>query len=410
MENTDIVKNLVSIIIPVYNTEKYLGYCLNSVVSQTYCQIEIILVNDGSTDNSLTICQNYAKIDDRISIITIGNGGVSKARNVGLDAAKGEFVQFVDSDDVIRSNMVECLIQLMEMYQVDLAVCGFKKIKLSEDIGRAETVTLSTGIMGRECVLTRELLLGKMGHILWKTSTLESMTNKMFRRTIIEDNHIRFLTDLSLGEDFCFNMDCIQYINGVVFTSEAYYYYLQENKNALTRKYRSDLFDNQMFLIERFCNLIKEFVKISREEEREIAEYTIAKMMQSLYNLTSGECSLSIFEKKREIARIINNDFVRKAYGKAEYIEPKYEWIREYIEFSDIQSIYERLLSVKMQRPTILKKVLIKMCDAILRVHYIKFIEMIRESLKIRSIKKTIIKCFLKLIGKSKGYDEVRAL
>lgn len=410
MVNTDSVKNLVSIIIPIYNTEKYLGYCLNSVVSQTYRQMEIILVNDGSTDGSLTICQNYAKIDDRISIITIKNGGVSNARNVGLNAAKGEFVQFVDSDDVIRFDMVESFVKLMEMYQVDLAVCGFKMIKLGENISSVGVDILSSGIMGTECVLARNLLFEKIAYILWKTSTLESMANKMFRRSVIEDNHICFLPDLSLGEDFCFNMDYMQHINGAVFTSETYYYYLQENKNALTKRYRPDLFDNQMFLIERFRNLIREFGQASESEEKAIAEYTVAKMMQSLYNLTSEECCLSIVEKKREIARIVNNNYVRAAYDKAECIDPKYEWIREYMEFSDVQRIYEHLFSVKIQKSERMKKVLIQMCDMILRVHYIKFIEMIRESLKIRSVRKTIIKCFLKLIGKSKGYDEVRTL
>lgn len=410
MENTDTVKNLVSIIIPVYNTEAYLGYCLNSVVSQTYRQIEVILVNDGSTDDSLTICHNYANIDNRISIISIENSGVSNARNVGLEAAKGEFVQFVDSDDVMRTDMVERFVQYMEVYQVDMAICGFKMITLDEEMDSMKVELLSSGIMGTECVLTRKVFLEKIAYILWRTSTLESMTNKMFRRAIIEDNHIRFLTNLSLGEDFCFNMDYFRYIKRVVFTNETFYYYLQENKNALTKIYRADLFDNQMFLIKRFSNMIKEFVQMSEDEEKALAEYTLSKVMLSLYNLTSHACMLSVTEKKGEIARIINDDYVRAVYDKALYIDPRYNWIREYMEFTDVEGIYKHLFSVKMQKPKVLKQKLIQMCDAILRIHYIRFVEMIRDSLKIRSVKKTIIKCFLKLMGKSKGYDEVRVL
>ena len=410
MANTDIVKNLVSIIIPVYNTEEYLGYCLNSVVSQTYRQIEIILVNDGSTDNSLRICQNYAKIDNRVSVISISNSGVSNARNVGLDAAKGEYIQFVDSDDTIRSDMVECFVQLMETYQSDMAVCGIEMITLGEDINSMKRDILSSDIMGVECVLSKEMFFKRMGFILRRTSTLENVTNKMFQRSIITNNHIKFLKEISLGEDFCFNMDCFQHIRGVVFTNERYHYYLQQNKESLTRKYRVDLFDNQMFLIKRFHNLICNFVQISSDEEKEIAEYTMSKMMQSLYNLTNEECRLSIPEKKKEIARIINDDYVREAYGKAEYLEPRYMWIREFMEFSDVQRIYEHLFNVKEQKPSLLKQKLINICDAILRRHYVKSIEMIRDSLKIRSIRKTLIKCFLKLIGKSKGYDEVKRL
>lgn len=410
MENTDTVKNLVSIIIPVYNTEAYLGYCLNSVVSQTYRQIEVILVNDGSTDDSLTICHNYANIDSRISIISIENSGVSNARNVGLDAAKGEFVQFVDSDDVMRTDMVERFVQYMEVYQVDMAICGFEKIELGGESNDMNRCILSSSIMGTECVLTKQHFFERMGFILWRTSTLENVTNKMFRRSVLIDHHIRFLDEISLGEDFCFNMDYVQHIRGVIFTSGIYYYYIQQNKDSLTKKYRADLFDNQMFLIRRFRNMIKGSVKMSKDEEKAIAEYTMSKMIQSLYNLKSHECMLSILEKKREIARIINDDDIREAYNKVSYIDPGYEWIRTYMEFSDVQGIYDQLFCTKKQKPRVLKQTLIHMCDAILRVHYIRFVEMIRDSLKIRSVKKTIIKCFLKLSGKSKGYDVVRAL
>ena len=97
MENTEKNEKLVSIIIPVYNAEKYLGYCLNSVTSQTYRNLEIILINDGSSDCSLEICENYAAIDERISVISIKNSGVSTARNTGLDSAAGQYIQFVDS-------------------------------------------------------------------------------------------------------------------------------------------------------------------------------------------------------------------------------------------------------------------------------------------------------------------------
>ena len=156
--------------------------------------------------------------------------------------------------------------------------------------------------------------------------------------------------------------------------------------------------------------MIKEFVQMSEDEEKALAEYTLSKVMLSLYNLTSHACMLSVTEKKGEIARIINDDYVRAVYDKALYIDPRYDWIREYMEFTDVEGIYKHLFSVKIQKPKVLKQKLIQMCDAILRIHYIRFVEMIRDSLKIRSIKKTIIKCFLKLMGKSKGYDEVRVL
>lgn len=339
MDNIGTKGKLVSVIVPVYNAENYLGYCLNSIVSQTYQQIEIILINDGSTDNSLAICQNYALVDDRISIITVENNGVSNARNVGLDAAKGEYIQFIDSDDVIKSNMIEQTVQMMEAYQKDVVVSSFEMITLGQNDADMNKISFSCNIMGGECVLTREKFFKKMAFILWRTSLLECSWNKLFRRSIIQENNIRFPKELTLGEDFCFNMDYFQYVNGAVFTNKVYYYYMQVNKGALTRKYRADLFDNQMYLIQRFHKLLKNNIKISHEEKKELAEYTVAKMMQALYSLTDEKCNLSEYEKKEEIAKIINNDYVRNAYKKAEYIEPRYEWIRECMEFSDIEKI-----------------------------------------------------------------------
>ena len=120
----------VSIIVPVYNAEQYLGYTITSILKQTYKNIEIILVNDGSKDDSLIICQNYAAIDDRVKVLDIPNGGVSNARNCGIESATGEYIQFVDSDDVITENMTERLVDTMHIYEADMVVCGMRYMVL----------------------------------------------------------------------------------------------------------------------------------------------------------------------------------------------------------------------------------------------------------------------------------------
>ena len=115
----------VSIIIPVYNAKKYLANTLDSVIKQTYKNLEIILVNDGSTDNSKDICESYAKIDKRIKVINKENGGVSSARNYGLALAKGEYISFVDSDDFLFENMIETLVNDIQNTNAEIAVCGY---------------------------------------------------------------------------------------------------------------------------------------------------------------------------------------------------------------------------------------------------------------------------------------------
>ena len=119
----DYQKGLVSIVIPVYNGEKYLSRCLDSVIAQTYSHIEIILVDDGSKDGSLNVCMNYASKDNRIYVETKENTGVSDTRNLGMSKAMGEFIVFIDCDDYVVSGYVEHLVTLMKE-GIDLGICG----------------------------------------------------------------------------------------------------------------------------------------------------------------------------------------------------------------------------------------------------------------------------------------------
>lgn len=122
----------VTIIIPVYNVEKYLSRCLNNVINQTYSNIEIILVNDGATDNSQVICEEYKKKDDRIKLLVKENGGLSDARNYGIPYATGDYIAFIDSDDMIHTSYIEYLLNLIEKYNGDISICGYQSFYDSE--------------------------------------------------------------------------------------------------------------------------------------------------------------------------------------------------------------------------------------------------------------------------------------
>ena len=119
---------LVSIVVPIYNAENYLTKCIYSIIKQTYKNIEIILVNDGSTDNSLKICETFALNDKRIIIISQKNMGVSTARNIGINVAKGEYISFVDSDDTIEDNYIQELVDNSNSGKVDVVICGYNDI------------------------------------------------------------------------------------------------------------------------------------------------------------------------------------------------------------------------------------------------------------------------------------------
>ena len=115
----------ISVIVPVYNAEKYLSRCIDSILNQTYKNFELILINDGSKDNSIEILRKYENIDDRIKVIDNSNNGVSKTRNIGVRLAEGEYIQFIDSDDFIDKNMFEYAINVMEQENADLVMTGF---------------------------------------------------------------------------------------------------------------------------------------------------------------------------------------------------------------------------------------------------------------------------------------------
>ena len=134
-------EKLISVIIPVYNVEKYLRRCIDSVINQTYKNLEIIIVDDGSTDNSSNICDEYTNKDSRVKVVHKENGGLSSARNVGIELAKGDLIAFVDSDDYIELEMYEKLKENMDKYDSDIAICQYYnsfKYSIKRQIGVEE--------------------------------------------------------------------------------------------------------------------------------------------------------------------------------------------------------------------------------------------------------------------------------
>ena len=168
------MSNLVSIIVPVYNAEKYLCHCLDSIISQDYRNLEIILINDGSTDTSLEICQNYASKDSRIVLISKENGGQSSARNIALDVVRGEWVMFIDSDDEIRKDMVSTMLDYAILHTCEIVRCSCMTNGINGKI--TNKLPIASGIYERERinelimmdVLGSQPCFGLYRSFLWK--------------------------------------------------------------------------------------------------------------------------------------------------------------------------------------------------------------------------------------------------
>lgn len=218
---------MISVIVPVYNVERYLRGCLDSLLGQTYRELEVILVDDGATDSSGAICDEYARGDERIRVIHKENGGLSSARNAGLSVARGEYIAFVDSDDTVESDAYELMLSCMT--GVDIVLCGTRVVREGErHKKRADT---------RRRTLSREEL--------WEEIFVKldnSVGNKLYRKSVLEG--ITFPEGLVHGEDLLFNLRVLQHARaGVFLFAKKYNYYKREGSITTGRHFTPRMLD-----------------------------------------------------------------------------------------------------------------------------------------------------------------------
>lgn len=210
---------MVSVIVPVYNNEIYLDECISSIINQTYSDIQIILINDGSKDRSLEICKKYAGLDNRILIINQSNFGSSQARNAGLEIAEGEFICFVDSDDVLPPDSIEKRISLLAGSGSEMCVCNFVNIDFQSEMCKSEHENIChTGEMSASefmYALFDYSIMGYQGY-LW---------NKLFRACIISEHGIRFANRIHYNEDRLFVLEYLTFCNKVYVNDQCVYWY-----------------------------------------------------------------------------------------------------------------------------------------------------------------------------------------
>ena len=219
-------RQLVSIIIPVYNVERYLKKCIDSVINQTYANLEIILVDDGSPDGCGDICDDYAKKDKRIRVIHKVNGGLSDARNAGIDAATGDYIAFVDSDDYVASDYAELLYKACIEANADISCCSYYRVYGQKKIKAPKPSTI-IGLTNIEAL--RDIFLAN--------SLCEVMTwNKLYRRSLFTDNDIRFPVG-KVHEDNYTTYKLFYFANKVQFIGTPRYFYLQRSESIMGRQF-----------------------------------------------------------------------------------------------------------------------------------------------------------------------------
>ena len=208
---------LLSIIIPVYNAERYLSRCLDSIINQTYKELEIILIDDGSTDDSSKICDKYKNKDDRVKVIHSENRGASVARNCGLKLASGDYIGFVDADDYVEKNMYEYLINNLIKTDADISICNYSK---NEETNFEDCIE----VLSDKNRMLYEFIAGKIEGYLW---------NKLISKNLFKD--IMFPKDINICEDKYILWKIIKKCNRICKGNKILYHYIQ-NENSICNK------------------------------------------------------------------------------------------------------------------------------------------------------------------------------
>lgn len=252
----DINKPLISIIVPVFNVARFLDECVLSIINQTIQDLQIILIDDGSTDESGALCDQFAERDDRITVVHQANAGVSAARNAGLRVAEGMYIAFVDSDDVLPENAYEIL--LMNVQENFLPM------------GRVQLMTEEGMLQNSSCFERKEISQSEFLRDLFLEkdfSYLGYPVDKLFCRRIIENYHLRFDEKIKLNEDRLFVLTYLLHCDGVVFDEHVVYYYRQRSNGVITTTRRNvTVTDSEMTVLRSF----REMQKISRSYSEEL--------------------------------------------------------------------------------------------------------------------------------------------
>lgn len=282
--------DLISIIIPVYKVEEYLEKCIESVLKQTYTNLQIILVDDGSPDNCGKICDEYAKKDPRIEVIHKVNGGLSDARNVGIAKAKGKYIGFVDSDDYIKEDMYEILINLIKEYDADVSICNLYDVIDGKEYIRNN----ENGIQEYSRLeILKEVLLDKnIQSYAW---------NKLYKKELFDE--IKYPIGKKY-EDIGTTFYVFEKCNKIVVTSKPEYYYLKRSDSLVNNVTESTVLDYTDIIIQRYL-----YTQKNIEELRKYNNYYLAKTLITAHNDIEllGSISEKMQEKYKDLYNLVYN-------------------------------------------------------------------------------------------------------
>ena len=303
---------LISVIIPVYNVEKYLDKCVQSVVDQTYNHLEIILVDDGSSDSCPRKCDEWARKDSRVIVIHKPNGGLSDARNKGLSYAKGDFISFIDSDDFIDETILERSEKIFNTYDVDSVFFSYKCCYPGT---------------GKEDFVVNYKATGRYSMNHWledfynlsKTSIINCIGTTIYKLDILNKFHIRFNERISYYEDIGFCTEYMCHIESLYYINEPIYWYRFINSNSLITKYKVNFVQSLWYLRSKQLKLFDSFCDIEKSQLYKVwGDQLVANIINLISHLDKSaptiDADLSKLSSFPELKLCIKNSQTLRKY------------------------------------------------------------------------------------------------
>lgn len=281
-----------SVIVPVYNVENYLPRCIDSLLAQNYADLEILLIDNGSNDQSGQICENYAAQFSNITAYHIPNKGVGSARNFGLSKAKGEFICFVDADDYLVGNLFSDVESQLDS-QLDLLVFSYYNSieKNLSEIDRSAKILPTEGKKDKSDFIA-------LFQELWLTDMMYTVWNKIYRREFLEEHQIVF-ESYELGEDVRFNLSVYQHVNTVFLVKSAYYVYVSGRVDSAMGQYNPNRMNYQLEELGKVDQLM---ISWNSHDDQFIDQIKARILMSNIQNISKQKMSLS---KKRHYVEVL---------------------------------------------------------------------------------------------------------
>ena len=300
----------ISVIVGLYNVASFLkNKKLSCILNQSYSNWELLLVDDGSTDETSILCDQFAEQDSRIKVFHKENGGLGSARNVGIEQATGEYLWFYDVDDEVELNLLEYCVAEMDKRQLDLMIFGFwaitPSLNLTEEVHFTEKEIRGQEQL-RDCYLD-DLLFVRYGNgFAW---------NKVYRRSFIEQNHLRY-ENQRIQQDEVFNLKVYQAVDSIYMSSKLFYHYFIYNTGNTRSRFIPNRFDIYLSIFDHFIEL-KDVWQI---KDPRFMEYLCKRLYSSvsqclLYNLFHPDCMWNKEEKEKEIKRIMSDSRVLQSFS-----------------------------------------------------------------------------------------------